>query len=155
MRRIEPLYRKVNTRTHGVMHGGGEFSWSRNSKSSRNDTSLHGSMNGKKRLGYDYTPLFKFLLSRVGQPWDDVYADAIARLDKEEPIFWLVARPGEAGQDYVRTGENTYYSGLFVDELGILSIVNPDLTLDMMKPFCRCCTHTFNGMPFTQKFMAT
>jgi hypothetical protein len=155
MKRNEPLYRKENTRTHGAKHDGGEFKWSRNSRSSLNDISLRGSMHGKKRLGYDYTPLFKFLLSRVGAPWDKVYSDAVARLDRDEPIFWLVARSPDEGQDYVRIGESTYYSGLFVDESGVLSIVNPNLKLDDMKPFCGCCTHTFNGQPFTHKFVAS
>ena len=154
MQKNDPLYRKVNTRTHGVRHGGSDFKFTRNSKTARNNSSLRGQMHGKTRHGYDYTPLFKFLLSRVGQSWDKVYSDAVARLDKDEPIFWLVARSPDERRDYVRVGESTYYSGLYIDESGTLSLVNPSLMLEDMKPFCACCTHTFNGELFSQKFVA-
>ena len=50
--------------------------------------------------------------------------------------------------DYVRLGDNSYYSGLYVDENGILQISNTDIKPVDMKPFCDCCTHTFNGKLF-------
>jgi hypothetical protein len=49
-------------------------------------------------------------------------------------------------EESVRTDENSYYSGLYVDETGLLQKVNPQLTPEQMKPYCDCCTHTFNGV---------
>lgn len=51
---------------------------------------------------------------------------------------------------YVRTDENSYYSGLWVDEAGLLQKVDPQLTPELMKPFYDCCTHTFNSVVFAQ-----
>jgi len=107
-------------------------------------------MHSHQRHGFDYTPLFRFLLSKVGHPWDQVFSEANARLDRPEPVFWMVAQHESDKQDYVRTDENSYYSGLWVDEGGLLQKVNPQLTPEQMKPFCNCCTHTFNGVVFPQ-----
>lgn len=102
--------------------------------------------------GLDYTPLFKFLLSKVGCDWNEVHSEAVSRLDKEEPIFWLVAKDFESSSEVVRTGESTYFSGLYVDEKGIIRIVNPDIDENTLKPLCKCCTHTFNGIHFSRKY---
>ncbi len=58
----------------------------------------------EKCNGLDHTPLYKFLLSKVGQDWDDIYSEAVAWLDKDEPIFRLVALQPEDGERYMRTG---------------------------------------------------
>ncbi|MDW6020635.1 hypothetical protein SAZ10_02540 [Mesorhizobium sp. BAC0120] len=60
--------------------------------------------------------LFRFLLSRVGSDWTDVHREAVSQLDDEEPIFWLVARNEAEKRASVRPGENSYYSGLYIDE---------------------------------------
>ena len=142
------LYRKVNTKTFNVHHNfGGDFSDSRNKKRATLEQTK-GKMFGKKERGLDYTPLFKFLLSKIGTNWDEVFSEAKSRLNKTEPIFWMVALNKNEMADYVRLGESSYYSGLYVDENGILQISNPDLKAVDMKPFCDCCTHTFNGKLF-------
>ncbi|MFL6199341.1 MAG: hypothetical protein ACJ76J_09205 [Thermoanaerobaculia bacterium] len=105
-------------------------------------------MHGKHRRGLDYTPLFKFLLSKVGSDWNDVFSEAVARLDRPEPIFWLVALTEPERRECVRLGESSYYSGLYVDTEGILRIVNPELGPEKMTPLCTCCTHTLNGVRF-------
>ena len=149
--RKEPLYRRVNTRARGVSHGrGGEFRWSRHTR--KEDRSSRGSMHGQKRHGLDYTPLFKFLLSRVGCPFAKVYREAASRLDRPDPIFWLVARSDDEKQPYVRIGESSYYSGLFVNDDGLLALVDPELRLEDLSPRCACCTHTLNGVVFTRPF---
>ena len=146
----EPLFRKVNTTAHGVHHRhGGDFSDARNTKAQRDFQGKHQSMHGKQHRGLDYTPLFRFLLSRVGQDWDSVYSDAVSRLDKPDPIFWLVARSGHERKECIRVGESTYFSGLYVDDEGVLRKVSPDLSVEDLHPLCSCCTHTFNGTPFT------
>jgi hypothetical protein len=147
--RKEPLYRRVNTKAHGVHHDtGGEFRWSRG----KDDRVARGAMSQGKKRGLDYTPLFRFLLSRVGQDWDAVYREAVSRLDKEDPVFWMVARNESDRRSFVRMGESSYYSGLYVDDDNRLAKVDADLGVEAMKPVCSCCTHTFNGVPFTRKY---
>ena len=108
-------------------------------------------MHSDHRHGLDYTPLFKFLLSRVGGDWAEIYSEAVARLDRSEPIFWLVASCEEEKQPFVRIGENSFFSGLYVDENNRLSLVDLDLRVEHMEPSCSCCTHTLNGVPFVRK----
>lgn len=142
------LYRKVNTKAKGVHHKfGGDFKYSRNKKRETLQQTK-GTMFDKKERGLDYTPLFRFLLSKVGSNWDKVFSEAKSRLDKSEPIFWMVALNKDEKEDYIRVGESSYFSGLYVDENGILQITNPNLKAINMKPFCSCCTHTFNGKLF-------
>ena len=148
-RRKKPLYRKVNTKAHRVHHHfGGDYRDHRSAKE------FKSSMSQGKQRGLDYTPLFRFLLSKVGQSWDKVHSEAISRLDKEQPIYYLVALNRSQAQEFVRVGESTYYSGMYVDDNGILQLTAPDLTVNDLKPFCGCCTHTFNGKRFTQKYNA-
>lgn len=148
MRRKEPLYRSVNTRTHGVRHPSGEYRWSRR----RDDHTGQGAMHGKTRRGRDYTPLFRFLLSHVGDDWDAVHAEAVSRLDSPEPIFWIVALTESERKPIVLIGESTFFSGLYVDDANRLALVDPDLRIERLKPGCACCTHTFNGKPFVLKY---
>ena len=146
-----PLYRRVNTRTHGVRHRfGGDYSQSRQKAGNPLEESMHGS----KRRGLDYTPLFRFLLSRVGEDWAKVHSEAVSRLDTPEPIFWIVARSEIEMKSVVLLGENSYFSGLYVDDENRLALVDPSTTVESMKPSCSCCTHTFNGKPFVQKYSA-
>jgi hypothetical protein len=145
------LYRSVNTRTHGVNHGSYRaYRYERHTKKEQRALSTHGSMHSHQRHGFDYTPLFRFLLSKVGHPWDQVFSEAKSRLDRPEPVFWMVALHESDKQEYVRTDENSYYSGLWVDEAGLLQKVNPRLTPEQMKPFYDGYTHTFNGVVFAQ-----
>ena len=147
----QPLYRKVNTTAHGIHHRfGGEFNAvRRRAKSEEPDRTTLAMHHGAQR-GLDYTPLFRFLLSRVGQRWNEVYSEAVSRLDRKEPIFWMVAVQTAKPQAYIRTGESSYFSGLKVDEEGVLRVVDPSIGPSSLVPFCRCCTHTFNGTPFTR-----
>lgn len=150
-----PLYRKVNTTAHGVHHlVGGDFREERKKQTTDQPDAQHLGMHGRKKRGLDYTPLFRFLLSKVGQQWNSIYSEAIARLDRPEPIFWLVALREADEQDYVRTGESSYFSGLRVDQNGVLQVVNPKLDAGSLAPLCKCCTHTFNGERFTRSFYA-
>ena len=144
----KPLYRKVNTKARGVFHDfGGDFKHSRHKKR-QTPAQTKGSMGAKKKRGLDYTPLFRFLLSKVGQPWDQVHSEAVSRLDKQDPIFWMVALSEDQKKDYVCIGETSYFSGLYVDKAGLLQRVNPGLTAKDLTPTCNCCTHTLNGKVF-------
>lgn len=107
----EPLYRKVNTRARGVHHRKGpDFGWQRNTKAettAKADGVLRGKMRQGVLRGLDYTPLFRFLLSRVGQDWDKVHFEALSRLDRAEPIFWMVAQREEDRKRYFLHGDNS------------------------------------------------
>ena len=155
MERTKLLCRKVNTRTHGVRHKtGGDWSSERNTKVQSEDQSRNGSMHADHRRGLDYTPLFRFLISRVGENWATIHSEAVARIDRPDPVFWLVARSEEEKKPVVRIGENSYFSGLYVDADNNLARVDPGLTADDLEPTCACCTHTFNGIPFTRPYQA-
>ncbi len=144
----EPLYRKVNTKARGVHHNkGSDFKYVRNKKQETLEQ-VKGTMFGKKERGLDYTPLFRFLLSKVGRNWDEVFSEAKSRLDKTDPIFWIVALQESDKKEYVGVGESSYFSGMYIDEDNLLQLVNPDLKAADLKPFCSCCTHTLNGKVF-------
>ena len=83
---IKPLYRKVNTRAINVHHqSGSDARHDRNTKQG-----LKKSMRRGAERGLDFTPLYMFLLSKVGQNWDDIYSEAVSRLPYSDPIFHLV-----------------------------------------------------------------
>lgn len=147
-----PLYRKVNTRARGVHHHfGGDFRHQRAAEKLRDE--LQGTTHGRRRRrGLDYTPLFHFLRSKVGQDWNAVFREAVARLDRPDPISWVVALEESKKQDLVCVGESSYFSGLFVDDNGRLQLVNPALSVNDLTPSCGCCTHTLNGIPFIRKW---
>ena len=143
----EPLYRKYNKLATGfhLKTPGGEFRHERNSKAMRNFEDTHISMR-RTREGYDYTPLFRFLLSKVGQKWDDIFSEAVKRLDQQEPVFWMVDLDFDVGANgVVRLGESSYYSKLTVKN-GLL--IKADENSVPPAKSCTCCTHTFNGKPY-------
>jgi len=145
-----PLYRKVNTTARGVHHRfGGEFRHERNEKGSSTSEAVRLPMRRNVRRGLDYTPLFRFLLSKVGAAWADVQREAVPRLDRPEVLYWLVARNPQEEKAYVRLGDASYYSGLRVDEYGKLQLVDSEVGPSSLVPWCPCCTHTFNGVRFT------
>jgi len=144
----EPLFRKVNTKARSVHHNfGGDFKYSRNKKQETLEQ-IKGTMHGKKERGLDYTPLFRFLLSKVGSEWNEIFSEAKSRLDKTEPIFWLVALNKDDKKDVIRVGESTYFSGLYVDDDGLLQRSNPEIRTTDLNHYCDCCTHTFNGQVY-------
>ncbi|GAK90488.1 hypothetical protein JCM19297_1804 [Nonlabens ulvanivorans] len=51
-------------------------------------------------------------------------------------------------EEYVRTGDSSFFSGLYVDVENNLQLTNPKLIAKDMIPFCSCCTHTLNGKVF-------
>lgn len=102
----KPLYRKENTTAHNVWRNnlGGHYRHQRNTKSEIHSEATRGSMHGIKHHGYDYTPLFRFLLSRVGGDWDEIFSEAVSRLDRQEPVFWMVALHEHERRDVVGGG---------------------------------------------------
>jgi len=152
--RPKPLYRKVNTRARNVHHHiGPDASWARGTKTETEDIAAgitRGKMVQGRQRGLDYTPLYRFLLKHVGQPFDQVMSAALPRLPSEEPI-WHIVHPRREGAPYIRrAGEASYWSGLYVDDDGLLQKVAPDLRVEDIPPLCSCCSHSFNGMPLTR-----
>ncbi|EAZ8979994.1 hypothetical protein CGN00_24335, partial [Salmonella enterica] len=100
------LYRTVNTTTYNVPHlHGDEYRWDRSkNKIVHSELPRFLPMSGKTNRGLDYTPLFMFLLSKTGEKWDQVYSEAIRRLDKPDPVFWLVALHEKDRMNFVRCG---------------------------------------------------
>lgn len=154
--RKEPLYRKVNTRARGHHHRTGpDFAWMRNSKDERRAEAegvSRGKMKQGVQRGLDYTPLYRFLLSKVGQDWAAVHSEAVARLDREEPIFHMVALSRDEGRACFMGGESAWFSGLYVDDDNRLALVDPTVTPETLEPTCACCTHTLNGKPLTRPY---
>ena len=147
MNRKKPLYRKRNWRVFfGHKKDDGDAKYSRHTKKG-----MRRSMKGKN-WGRDYTPLLKFLLSKVGQPFDKVHSEAVSRLDKEEPIWYMVKKE-KKGNGYFRYGESGLWSSLYVDEDGILQKIKPDLTIKDLNIHWDAVWHetlTFNGKVIKQ-----
>lgn len=143
----KPLYRKEADARGNFHHKGPDSKYERHTKKG-----IQRSMKKNVERGLDYTPLYKFLLSKVGQDWTLVHSEAISRLNKQEPIYHLVAENDDDKKDVVRCGENSRYSGLYVDENNILQLVNPNFTNEMLYPSCHCCTHTFNGKKLVKTY---
>lgn len=141
----------MNTRTHGVHHGGGEYKWDRRTKKNFDNQKSTQGMNPKFN-GRDYTPLFKFLLSRVGRDWKEVHSEATSRLDTPEPIGWMVSEDPNETKVFFRAGESSYYSKLYVDEENILRKVDPGFEAENMEPSHWNDSCSFNGIPVTKKY---
>jgi hypothetical protein len=152
----EPLYRKVNTLARQSHHNsGGDYKHERNTKESKEDFSQEKTRKGmgqKIKRGLDYTPLYRFLISKVGQDWTEVHKEAISRLDKEEPIFYLVAKNEEEKTESICLGQTSFYSGLYVDDSNKLQKVNPQFGAEHITATCPCCTFTFNGKVIPHKY---
>ena len=156
---IKPLYRKERqTRYNNQKHSGGDFRHERNTKEMETFEGTHKSMK-KGQYGYDYTPLYRFLQSKVGQNWNKVHSEAVSRLngkEGEEHIFYLVypdltiIRPHNLGiQEIVHLGEESMYHTLTVDEDGNLQYINKDAKWEY--DLCSCCTHTLDGKVIKSK----
>ena len=149
---IKPLYRKVNTKARGVHHqSGSDASYSRNTKKG-----ISKSMKRNKERGLDYTPLYKFLLSKVGQDFDSIHSEAVSRLNSEDAIYHLVItnitdrRLHATERGFVICGDKSYYSALYIDDNNKLQKIKPELKNEDLFPSCWCCTHTFNETPFVK-----
>jgi len=142
----KPLYRKVNTKARNVHHDKGKSSaYDRNTKAG-----MGRSMGKDVRRGLDYTPLYKFLHASEGKCWDDVYKEIVPRILDKEHIFYIV-QDDNKGPGYVRIGESSRYSTMYVDENNILRFVKTEMKNEDFTPDCTCCTHTFNGKILNNK----
>jgi hypothetical protein len=146
----KPLYRTMNTRSHGVNYHRGIGPDSRHDRNTKDG--LRKSMASRK-LGLDFRPLFLFLQSSVGKKWDDVYSEAKSRIPASEAhvIDYIFCKDRGEDSEYFIINDNCYFSRLMVDDNGILQKFS-DLTIEKMYPSCDCCTHSFNGKKITNKW---
>ena len=124
--KVDKLYKKQNNKslmTRNYQPFNPEFKWKRNSKEMKNFDGNKQSMTSKKHER-DYTPLFLFLIASVGNKADDVYSIAKRRSDERFQEYWNYMFDGS---EFHRMGENSYYSGLMIDENGLIQKVDPTL----------------------------
>ncbi len=147
----KPLYRTMNTRSHGVNYHRGIGPDSRHDRNTKDG--LRKSMASRK-LGLDFRPLFLFLQSKVGEKWDDVYSEAKSRIPASEAhvIDYIFCENRPDDTEYFMINENCCYSRLKVDDDGILQKYS-DLRIEQMYPSCGCCTHTLDGKVITNSWL--
>ena len=161
----KPLYRKINKKTHNgwasYTFRKERYRFERGKK--QNYLPEHSPIKRSSSFttGYDYSPLYHFLLTHVGQVWGPVFQECQYRLDKLSPMTYMVVNVNEHGivvdnhpdgvlPDFFRC-EDSYWSTLWVDEKGILQFVNKDFNLedivDTLKYPTKEFTITWNGRP--------
>ena len=145
---IKPLWRKMNKEIRGVERVGSKYD-----KGTKNGTRKSMSSSGNDK---DYRPLYKFLLKHVGENFDDVCSQIYDRIDDRERIWDIVDKQLSGDvygrSDVCRVEESSYYSVLIIDENNNLQLKNPNLRIEHLFPSCDCCTHTFNGIPYINKY---
>ena len=146
----KPLYRKVNKRTHnGIRHfclESERFRTERHRKQKHYPERI-AIKRKQSRHDNDYAPLYRFLLSRVGWPWDETFMECRQRLDKIDPVMDMVVNVNRRGvvvdksidfpdghpkcfRDWRANDDSyTYWSALEVDSNGILQYVDSSFEL--------------------------
>lgn len=82
----KPLYRKLNTKSISIYGHTWKmkYKWYRNSKNKgNNDPRQKVPMSSNSHTSLDYKPLDRFINSKVGENWDDVYSEICKRNGKE------------------------------------------------------------------------
>lgn len=164
----KPLYRKLNeVGTYGHLQPLRKYRFDRHKK-----TPVGSKMRTEqKKVRYDYAPLFRFLLSKVGKPWDPIFQECQSRLDTTTPITFMVVNVNERGlvvdrgyeaynrffqydetydgmKKSFRYGPDSYWSTLFVDSDGILQFVDETYVEPYHNYYCPWMTQSWNGEPF-------
>ena len=153
--RIEPLYRKENTKgwLNRIYKKGGQFKWKRYSE---HDIKAQKKKEGMKErevgwTAYNYNPLFHYLLGSVGKDYNEVREAVQPRLNSMKPFDIMVDSTGEKPtNDYFCYGENSYWSQLDVEEDGKIQLVNPDLA-NVHPAYGNEWGASFNGKPLGTK----
>jgi hypothetical protein len=148
---IKPLWRKLNKeksyKTHDLKVGA-EFD-----KNTKEGVKRSMRSDNRNRGIKDYTPLYKYLIKHVGEDFDKICSDIYPRIDDRDAIWHIIADNENKKKPIARVGNNSYYNELYVDENNILQIVDPELKNSDLYPSCDCCTHSFNGKPFVNKWV--
>lgn len=151
----KPLYRKWNTRvlspSYWLNLWGGDYRHER-SKHKNDFETTKLPMKKNRGAGYDYTPLYQYLRSHVGENWNDIYSKILPRLPdtKEGREAWtiFVLQPGEKVRPLVRYGPRSMFSALYIDEKNLLQVVDPTVGVEHCNaPYGKDFpeTYTLNG----------
>ena len=156
----KPIYRKLNeVGTYGHLEPLTKYRFDRHKK-----TPVGNKMRTKhKEFRYDYAPLFRFLLSKVGQPWEPIFQECQSRLNDIKPLMRMVVNVNERGlvvdrnpdgnmEKYCFMGEMSAWSTLYVDEVGLLQFVDKDYVKTDENPYPEQ-TFTFNGIPVNSEYV--
>lgn len=133
-------------------------------KKKNNNEVTHSGIKKKKPINaYDYTPLYKYLLKSVGGIWNDVFQYCQNKLNDIEPITKMVINVNKRGlvidnsfdkrnnfPPIFRTGPNTIFSLLFVDNNGILRYVDENYKVNKSQYFNESLTFNGKRVPMTK-----
>lgn len=134
--KIKPLYRKRSKDKDRICP---QSKWDRNTKKG-----IRKSLASKRWDDFDYTPLYNYLLTQIGEDFNVIHSYVQKRVNNINRIYDII-KPSTYKLSYVRVSENAYYSALYIDEYNTLKKINPNFNIEHMYPFCSCCTHTFNN----------
>ena len=159
--KVKLLYRNENTGSrlsHLVYGKGSKYKYERHTKRTLEDAAMGVRRKGMNphKVGitaYDYTPLFKYLLTHaIGKKADEVRAWVKPRLNSMEPFDWMVHdHNGEKPEkSWFRAGENSYWSQLYVDSEGIIQKADPNLA-NVHPAYGDEWGASFNGKPLGSK----
>ncbi len=107
------------------MLAGGEYKWKR-AKIKKDPDIYHVPMRSVK-CGRDYTPLYRFLMSKEGYNFDEVYSEAVSRVDNKMRIFDIIKTA--SAFPVVRIGDGTYYHTMYIDKDKILKFVDKSFSI--------------------------
>ena len=159
--RLKPLYRKKNTRgrlNYLVYGKGSKYKYERHTKRTLEDASMGVRKKGMNSYeigwrAYDYTPLFKYLLSHaIGKDANEVRILVKPRVNSMEPFDCMVYdHNGEKPENsYFRWGENSCWSQLYVDSDGLIQKADPNLS-NVNPAYGDEWGASFNGKPLSSK----
>lgn len=114
-----------------------KYSWKRHSKQAMKDLEneithegMTKSKHGDQGEGYDYTPMFKFVLKHIGEDVDKIYSEVCRRTNERGKYLFnvLVSRkPKDELNPLLRLGETSFWSQLYVDENNKIQKVEPNM----------------------------
>lgn len=173
------LYRSANKSTYQntlTEKTAKHFRYTRNTKIMSGSIVKRGKMQPNNNLGYDYTPLIKFLFSRLNQNFDITFSEINLILNNglHKPkvkteilsmINVLVHKQviindnivndnnGNILSSFFRFGEATYYDSFYIDNDNNLKLIK-DITKEIFEfcdYACHCHTHSYNGKKYINK----
>lgn len=165
MYKDKKLYRKENKSSLsyiGHKDTGGDFRHDRNTKRLKNFEGNRWKMSSRKERGVDFTPLYKFLLSKVGEDFDEVYSEAMSRMDgKRAPIFWMIVENTYIEEGILKNSNGTIvrpdfnneeakFSTLYIDDENKLRKVSDLNKSEFKLESCGCCTQSLDGIPYVR-----
>lgn len=154
--KLKPLYRTACRPTYGHFKENKHYRHIRNKKktviegeeSVDTDTKMVRQRKDVRQL--DFTPLYKYLQSKVGEDYDTVYSNVVERIPRNQRgVIDYIVMADNTGDGVARLGESTYFRTLYVDENNKLQFVNKDYKQTVSK-WCYMDTTTLDGKTITE-----